>query len=164
MAPLRGNSVHFEYWSSPVYFMTSNSWFIYEQWYVHDQSFWRMLSSLRDFMATLSSLIINNLHEILWPTIHDISVNDGTFMTNNFDRCQLRPPSMFTSFIGFFMFADFLVDMIVLKRNMTIKFGCFKIIRMVITQRAWYFSFTMKKGIPYVNAKKFFYLVRFYIM
>ena len=33
----------------------------------------------------------------------------------------IRPPSMCTCFIGFFVFAAFLVDMIVLKTNMTIK-------------------------------------------
>ena len=41
----------------------------------------------------------------------------------NLSFCQLfiRPPSMCTCFIGFFVFAAFLVDMIVLKTNMTIK-------------------------------------------
>ena len=34
---------------------------------------------------------------------------------------SIRPPSMCTCFIGFFVFAAFLVDMIVLKTNMTIK-------------------------------------------
>ena len=33
----------------------------------------------------------------------------------------IRPPSMCTCFIGFFVFAAFLVDMIVLKMNMNIK-------------------------------------------